>query len=63
MLSSGSTIFDFMKKKVGEHSFKEAALKKMVEYFNRERALPSCEDSSLSETVHYKNAKKCTAYW
>lgn len=57
-----------MKKKEVEDGFKEEALKvealkKMVEYFNAERILPSCENGSPSETVPYKNAKKRTGYW
>lgn len=68
MLSSGNTVFAFMKKKKVEDGFKEAlkveALEKnMVEYFNTDQILSSCESGSLSETVHYKNAKKCTWYW
>jgi len=62
MLSSGNTVLDFTKKKEVEDGFKEAALKKWAEYFNIDRILLICENGSLSERVHYKNAKKCTGY-
>lgn len=62
MLSSGNTVFDFTKKKEVEDGFKGEAIKIMAEYFNTDTILPSCENSSLSETVHYKNAKKRTGY-